>query len=315
LGLDADQNGRLQWRELLAQQSAIDDFIRSKLRFTRADTDCVLAIDPASMIDEHFNEGYIVLSLRAQCALAGVFAIHYDAFFDRDSEHKLIAELTTDDLHHTLILSDNQRIQTVNLAQSQIGSTFIAFVYQGIVHIWQGLDHILFLFSLLLTCVMTRNNGNWEGHTNSRQIISKAAWVVSAFTLAHSITLSLTALGILQLPSRWVEVAIALSVVFTAMNNIVPIIKPIAALTLVFGFVHGMGFAGVLGELGLPADRQLFTILAFNIGVELGQLAIVLAVLPVLFSVRKRLWYARFGLKGASAGISLIALYWVIERI
>lgn len=315
LAIDPDQDGVLHWSELLTQQPAINQFILSKLRLARAEKECSIFLDPQWMIDQHFNEGYVVIPLRAQCPLDGALGITYHAFFAQDTEHKLIFELTDNNLHHTLIFSDAQRNQTIDLAQSSMNATFIAFIYQGMLHIWQGTDHILFLFTLLLTCVMTRSNGHWQGSVNTRQILTKATWVISAFTLAHSITLSLTALDILHLPSRWVEVAIALSVALAALNNIMPLVKPIALLTLFFGLVHGMGFAGVLGELGLPADNRLLTILAFNLGVEIGQLAIVIAVFPVLFYLRNTMWYARFGLNGLSAGITLIAFCWVAQRL
>jgi hypothetical protein len=188
-------------------------------------------------------------------------------------------------------------------------------VKQGAIHIWIGLDHILFLLSLLLTCALVRRDKKWEANPNLRDIFFRTVWIVTTFTLAHSITLSATALNIIHLPSRWVEVGIAVTVALAALNNIFPIVVRLGWLTFGFGLLHGMGFAGALGELGLPADQQALTVLAFNIGVELGQIAIVLAVLPLLILTRKYYWYSRYSMTALSAVIVLIAMQWTIERI
>jgi len=111
--------------------------------------------------------------------------------------------------------------------------------------------------------------------------------VVTAFTLAHSVTLAATALNWIQVSSAWVEVGIAISVLAAALNNIFPLVKKLTLVTFGFGLLHGMGFAGVLGELGLPSDQKLLTVLAFNLGVEFGQLGIILAALPIMVLINK----------------------------
>jgi hypothetical protein len=166
----------------------------------------------------------------------------------------------------------------------------------------------------LLTSVLVRRQGRWQAEPSVKRIVVNSCWIVTAFTLAHSITLCATALGILQFPSRWVEVGIAASVAFAAFNNVFPFVHRVALLTFCFGLLHGMGFAGVLGELGLPADEKLLTILAFNLGVEIGQMVILTALLPLLILVRKQLWYSRYSLTAVSVVIFLVACQWVIMR-
>ena len=139
--------------------------------------------------------------------------------------------------------------------------------------------------------------------------------MVTAFTVAHSITLSLAALGIVSLPSRWVESAIALSVVLAALNNVFPVVahgRWIAAFA--FGLLHGFGFAGALQDLGLPAGSLALSLAGFNIGVELGQLAIVAAFLPLAFALRKTWSYRRLVLAGGSTAIAAVATVWFAER-
>jgi hypothetical protein len=192
---------------------------------------------------------------------------------------------------------------------------FATYIHEGIWHIWLGFDHILFLVSLLLPAVLVLRDGTWRPARSFRAAFIDVAKVVTAFTLAHSITLSLAALGLVSLPSRWVESAIALSVVLAALNNLFPIVangRWIAAFG--FGLLHGFGFASALSDLGLPAGSLALSLAGFNIGVELGQLAIVAAFLPLAYAMRGTWTYRRVILAGGSAAIAAIAGVWLVER-
>ena len=143
----------------------------------------------------------------------------------------------------------------------------------------------------------------------------EVARVVTAFTAAHSITLCLAALGLVSLPSRWVESAIAASVVLAALNNLWPLVDGRRwAVAFGFGLVHGFGFASVLADLGLPSDALATALVGFNLGVELGQLAIVAAFLPLAFVLRGTLAYRRVAFPLGSLAIAGVALVWLVER-
>lgn len=322
MNIDADGNGTLLWGELITRKADVSQFLRSHLSVTRGGNPCSLRIEDLWQVTEHFNEGYLVLSARAQCAIHGDLTFHYDAFFDQDSDHKLLLSLNNLELAEndnaltvSRIISDKQRQITVDSASTGLLDTAQEFLFQGIIHIWKGLDHVLFLLSLLLTCVLAREGGRWVGEISVRHIIVTTTWIVTAFTLAHSLTLTATAFNWINLSSRWVEVGIAASVVAAALNNIYPIVLRLGWMTFGFGLLHGMGFAGVLGELGVPADQKVLTVLSFNLGVELGQLAIVAAVLPLLILMRNKVWYLRYGVLIASVAIALMATQWVYERL
>jgi hypothetical protein len=138
--------------------------------------------------------------------------------------------------------------------------------------------------------------------------------VVTAFTLAHSLTLTLASLHLVALPSRWVESAIAASVALAALNNLVPLFperRPEVAFG--FGLVHGLGFAGVLAGLGLPGSSLALGLFGFNAGVEIGQLALVAAFLPLAFLLRSTRLY-RWIVSGGSALIVAVAMLWLVER-
>jgi hypothetical protein len=182
-------------------------------------------------------------------------------------------------------------------------------------HIALGFDHLLFLLSLLLPAVLRRAGARWEPEPALRPALADVLSVVSAFTLAHSLTLSLAALGVLRLPSRGVESAIAASVVLAAANNLRPLVggrRWLAAFA--FGLVHGLGFASVLADLGLPRGALVVSLLAFNLGVELGQLAFVALLLPVAWWLRAWPAYPSVVLAGGSAAIALLASLWLAER-
>ncbi len=173
----------------------------------------------------------------------------------------------------------------------------------GIEHILTGYDHLLFLFALVLAC----------------RSVKPMLLIVTAFTLAHSITLALAALDIVKLPSVWVEAFIALSIVFVGVENVFFKIAPgrRAALTFAFGLIHGMGFAGALKEIGLGSDGHsiIGPLISFNLGVESGQLALVAIVLPILLKLRKRPAFEKWAVPAMSVLVILMGTFWFIERV
>jgi hydrogenase/urease accessory protein HupE len=181
--------------------------------------------------------------------------------------------------------------------------TFWGFLRLGVAHIWTGYDHLLFLFGLLLVC------------RSFRSIVG----IISCFTVAHSITLALATLNIVNLPSALVEPMIAASIVYVGVENLVrkgaeP--KGRWALTFGFGLIHGFGFASVLRELGIGSNGHglampLFT---FNLGVEVGQITIAAIVLPVVWQLRKNPTFVRRGVPVLSGVVALAGLYWFLQR-
>lgn len=320
VGLDEDGNGALQWGEVLDGADRLEQYIQQHLILARGDHECQLAFTGPWKTERHFREGYLVLPMRAQCPLAGEFRLRYHAFFEQQLDHKLIATVRHGDANtsgsaQTRVMHADQQLIAVSGTNGSLLNTVAEFVKEGVIHIWIGLDHILFLLSLLLTCVLVRRRGAWQAERNSRRVVSNTFWIVTAFTLAHSVTLTATALGWVSPSSQWVEVVIAASVAFAALNNLYPVIRRLSLMTFVFGLIHGFGFAGVLGELGLPADQAVPTVLAFNLGVEIGQLSIVLLMLPLLMAARNYRWYPKAVMPGLSLVVALVAILWVIERL
>jgi len=175
---------------------------------------------------------------------------------------------------------------------------------------------IAFLLSLLLPAALLRQHGEWLPAEGFRRVVTQVLGIVTAFTLAHSLTLSLAALGWVTPASRWVEPAIAISVLLAAINNVRPLITRRAwVVGFGFGLIHGFGFAGALGELGLPTTTRLLALVGFNVGVELGQLVVVCAVLPGLFLLRRARWYAGTAMPLLSLAICAVAATWLWQRL
>jgi HupE / UreJ protein len=209
-------------------------------------------------------------------------------------------------------------VQQFKLAEFSIAQQFADYLQEGVIHIWTGFDHILFLLSLLLPAVLLRPASSpkvWAAAPDFRTALWGVFKVVTAFTVAHSVTLSLAALGVISLPSRLVESAIAASVVLAALNNIWPLVQEGRWLIAFgFGLIHGFGFANVLTDLGLPKVSLLVALVAFNLGVEAGQLAIVSVFLPLAYVLRGTYFYRRAVLLGGSLAVAAIATLWLVER-
>ena len=189
------------------------------------------------------------------------------------------------------------------------------FVWQGILHIWIGIDHILFLIVLLLPSVLNREDKKWVPIENFKQFLLKILKIVTVFTIAHSITLALAALGFVNLSGRFVESMIAASIIVVALNNFFPKFKEGSTLIIfTFGLFHGLGFASVMGEIPFRMGDLLKILVAFNVGVEIGQVAIVLVVFLLLYLLRKFSFYQPLVLKAGSIAAALVAAYWFIER-
>ncbi|ATQ75324.1 hypothetical protein CR152_12970 [Massilia violaceinigra] len=312
LNLDQNGDGDLTWDEIRSQHAAIANYALARLAITSGDAACPI-VAGEQLIDQHTDGAYTVLRFRATCAASGpALGVGYRLFADLDPQHKGLVKLEYEGVTSTAIFSPEAARQELLLRAPGKFAQFADYVKHGVWHIWIGFDHILFLLSLLLPAVLAPIAMKQD--QTLRAAFIDVLKVVTAFTLAHSLTLTLASLQVLSLPSRWVEAAIAASVVLAAVNNIVPLFRgrrPLAA--FVFGLIHGFGFAGVLADLGLPQGALVLSLAGFNVGVELGQLAIVAVFLPLAYLTR-RTWFYRQLMTTGSVVIALIAAVWLFER-
>jgi len=315
LGLDVDGDGDITWGEVRTREADIAAYALPRLRVSSAGERCML--EPVSWgIDTHTDGTYAVMRLRGLCAHAGpTLALDYRLFEGLDPQHRGLLNFVENGESRSVAFSADAPQRILGGETGGRLRQVATYVNEGVWHIWTGFDHVLFLLSLLLPAVLWRQARRWESAHSFRAVFVDVGKVVTAFTLAHSITLTLAALSIVVLPSRWVESGIALSVVLAALNNLMPIVRNgrwIAAFG--FGLLHGFGFAGALHDLGLPAGSLALSLAGFNLGVEAGQLAIVSLFLPLAFALRSTWTYRRLVLGGGSAAIAAVATVWLVER-
>ena len=347
LAIDTNDDGQLTWGEVKSAWPRIEAYALPRLKIDH----CVLR--PTGQALERRNDGaYAVLMLASDCVLTAAPVIGYSLFGEIDPTHRGIAKVLRAGQPLALSMLDPTRAAAAPFASAasaaETESEHAAptgawgFLREGVRHILGGYDHVLFLLCLLLPSVMRRSPRHRppgrpkadvgplggrarsdRGQTDSgwRPVdkLSQAVWpvvgIVSAFTVAHSITLGLAALKLVSLPPSFIEPAIAVTIILAALDNVWPIFPvPRVVVTFFFGLIHGFGFAGVLGELNLPAGEFAWALLQFNLGLELGQLMIVVCVTALLFMLRDRPHYRGWVVRGGSYAAIFVGVLWLIER-
>lgn len=306
LGLD-DGDGRLRWSEITAHDAAVRAYVTSRIRLSTAAGPCPLVAGALGAVDRA-DGTHVTVAVTARCAgKAEPLAVDYRALFDIDATHRGLLRL---DGAHGTAAAIARDAGTVSLDGGD-GADVVGFVREGVWHIWIGLDHILFLIALLLPAVYRRQ---WQPAHDLRTVVRDVLEIVTAFTLAHSITLVISTVGWVRLPPRFIETAIAVSVALAAANNLVRLVDARWAVAFALGLLHGFGFSNVLADLGLPGDGLVVALLGFNLGVEIGQAAIVLAFLPLAYALRRTAAY-RVALVTGSAATCALAVHWSIDRL
>jgi hypothetical protein len=315
IGLDANGDGAITWGEVQSAQDEITAYALSRLTITSNETRC-LAQGPHQLIDNHTDGAYAVLLFTMTCPTTiDRLQADYRLLFDLDAQHKGLLRLTHEGDTTTAIFSQESPTQQFTISETSTWNQVQQYVHEGIWHIWQGYDHVLFLLALLLPAVLRRVADRWEPTPDFLSAFWEVLAIVTAFTIAHSITLGLATLGLIALPSRLVESAIAASVVFAGISNLYPALaQRRRVIAFIFGLIHGFGFASVLSDLGLPRGSLALSLVSFNLGVEVGQLAIVAMFLPFAYGLRKSWTYQRLVLVSGSLSIAVLACAWFIER-
>ena len=337
LPLDSNGDGRLTWGEVKAARAVIEVFLRSGVGLQG----CTLK-GAGFALEQRADGVYAATTFDTDCPAGWVLqpgAIQYTLFASMDPTHRAIARVQSGQAPPQLRLIDprephqpmatpaaagptpqNAAQTTLPVAVTDAPSAQGGFITEGVGHILGGFDHVLFLLCLLLPAVMVRNPPGsaraWSPVKHPAQALWPLVGIVTMFTLAHSITLALSAFEWVSLPSSIIEPAIAVTIVLTALDNIWPLFRfPRAAVTFLFGLIHGFGFAGVLAELHLPAGQFAWALLQFNVGLELGQLALVGTAVTALYLLRERPDYPRWVITGGSTAAMLTGVWWFAERV
>jgi len=312
--LDADRDGRVLWREVLAAQPSIAEFVTRNITLQRGALRCALRVTDV-LVTRHVGEPYLSLPLAAQCPASGLLKVHSTLFFSEDSGHRTLLEVNGPSgiMNGFLAQRAPEWTQPRN---SSVWLTFLDFIVQGMWHVWTGYDHLAFLLSLLLPCALRAAEGGWRPADSLRSVLRDLLHLVTAFTVAHSITLALATLHLVTVTARTIEPLIAATIVISALFNLVPRLSKLRLpLAFSFGLIHGFGFALALSELA-PLRGHLVALLAgFNIGVELAQLSVVLLVAPVLVLGRHSPLYATRWMPAASVAVACSGCVWLFARL
>ena len=192
---------------------------------------------------------------------------------------------------------------------------FLAIVQLGTDHIWMGFDHVMFLVALLLPAVLVRKDGRWRDGAAFMPALINVVKIVTAFTVAHSVTLTLASLGIVRLPDGWSKSSSPHRSRSPRPTSCSPVFRGRVWLVVFgFGLFHGFGFAGALEEMGVLREHLALSLLGFNLGVEIGQLVIVMLLFPLLFALRRLAVYRQLLLPAAATLMIVVSMGWVVER-
>lgn len=284
-------------------QAVLATLLASRLRVTSAGTPLPLLVADSELSGDDIRMAMTGPPVRGTLELSA-------NLFPDDTLHKVFVNVyRAGELAGQYVLDRQNPEFTLTAPERPLKAVIITFVVEGIQHIFSGFDHILFILALLLL-----------GGTLWSQIK-----IVTAFTIAHSLTLALATLGVVQLPSRLVESAIALSIVIVGLHDFVqlqriaevPANRDLRVLfAFAFGLIHGFGFASVLADIELPKNALVWSLAAFNIGVEIGQVSIVLLAAPMLAVLRQSISPEMYRRQTSTmaCGIMLAGGYWLIQR-
>jgi hypothetical protein len=252
-----------------------------------------------------------------------VIDINYSVMFDVDSAHTgmvLIEQFWRGNIFNnerqpSLVFSSSNRNQQLDLSHFTMFSGFMGVVKLGVKHIWLGIDHILFLIALILPAAMVRWEHRWEPVAEFKSALFYVIKIVTLFTVAHTMTLSLAAFRVVDLPSRLVESVIAISIAVAALDILFPIFKKkIAWVVFIFGLFHGFGFASILSHLGVLGEHMALSLFGFNLGVEIGQIAVIIIIFPVLYMIRNYAFFPKIILRYGAVTLIMLSAVWFVER-
>jgi hydrogenase/urease accessory protein HupE len=299
VGLAGPQESLVALETFVTAQSRLADAMRQGIVVENDGMACPatsVELDAASYPD------MLRLTTSYTCAAPpGRLAIVFQLFFNLDPAHKHLGKVQYQDHIETFLLTADRREFAIDISVTGAQGVVVPawhFLRLGVAHILTGYDHLLFLLALLLAGGRLRH----------------LVKIVTAFTIAHSLTLILATLGVVELPARLVEPIIALSIIYVAVENFfITQLNRRWIVTFVFGLVHGFGFYGVLRDLQLPQQALVLSLCTFNVGVEVGQVMIATLCYPalVLLARQRWRWQAVYAL---SLVVGALGLYWFVER-
>lgn len=314
--LDQNRDRQVTGEELRLARPDILNYLQSHLTVLASTARCQL-IARQWGLTRHSDGPYAATRFQLDCpGNALPSALQYHALFDQDGLHRGLLQVNQDGDIRLTALTPEHRSLTLDAPTSPVWSTLVSFLYEGIIHLLIGLDHLLFLLVIMLPATLISARAPSSASDNRfLSGLRDLAAIVTAFTVAHSITLALAVFKVVTPPIAWVEIIIALSVALAALNIRWPILGEKSwKLAFGFGLIHGFGFASVLAELTAGTTQTVAALAGFNIGVEIGQLLVLAVTFPLLYLMGQRRWYREAAVPAVLVAIIGTSLFWVAER-
>lgn len=309
LEMDVNGDGAITQGELKSQHDQILDVASRNLVLTQGDSNCRLSNitqNPISLNDDP----YLSLKFSVMCPKPEEpILLQYKLLFETDLSHQSLFKIVNNAVETSGIITADNQILTLNQLSTSV--SFSDFFISGFIHIMDGPDHILFLLVLVIAVVLSASRKN----ISNKQVSFETIKLLTAFTIAHAITLTLAQTDILSLPAWLVESAIGLSVAIAAADLFYPFLGarkwPVA---FTFGLIHGLGFASALGPLHLVGLDLVVALTAFNFGIEFGQLVLATIALAILLSIKSNNKLHFLVTKAFAAVALFTGLYWFVQR-
>ena len=317
IGLDANSDGAITWGELRAQHETIAAYALAHLQVAAEGGTPCRTRATEHLVDRHTDGAYAVLRFTVTCPEPPLsLDVRYSLFFDLDPQHRGVLTFDRDGVVGTALFSPDHQEETFDVAGLGARRSFAAFWRRGVWQTWLGFDHVVFLLALIIPTVLRRPAGAWHPTPTVRSAVTETVQIVAAFTLAHSLTLSLAGLGLIHLAPRVVTSGIAASLILAALNNAYPRFAGGRwGIAFGFGLFHGFSFADVFASSGTPQTRVPVALLGFNAGIETALLATVSALLLLTYVTRHSSYSRPVALVAGSSGVALLTGAWMLERL
>jgi hypothetical protein len=315
VGLDANEDGTITWGELRAKAREIEAYAFGRLALGRDGTACVVKATNL-LVDYHAGYAYAVLPFTTECPANGRLTLRYGLLFDLDPSHRGLLTVVTRGQFSTDVLTPDHAEITLERDREPLGDQVARFLAFGFEHILLGYDHLLFITVLLVTAALRRAGGSrWMAIDGLGRVLIETIKTLTAFTLAHALVLTPAVLGMVNVPARLVEPAVALTIMLAAFDNSHPLLPRLRwQVAFLFGLIHGLSFASVLGPMRFPPLGFALALGSFNIGVEAGQIALALLLVPIAFVLRHESVYCRLIAPGVSTCALFLAGVWFLDR-
>ena len=316
VGLDADQDGAITWGEVQAKQREIEAYAFGHLALAGESFLCWL-IPAALMVDYHAGAAYAVLPFTAECPSGGRLTLRYRLLFDLDPSHRGLLTIAAGGQVSSDVLTPEHADIIIDAGPLLLADQVAQFLRFGIDHILLGYDHLLFVAVLLVPAALRRPAGNgWVAIDGLGRVLLETIKTLTAFTVAHAIVLTAALIAQVSVSARLVEPAVAVTIMLAAFDNIWPILPRLRwQVAFLFGLIHGLSFATALGPMRLPPVGMALALGSFNLGIEAGQIALAILLVPIAFIMRYETIYRRIVAPAASIAAATLAGLWFVDRV